>query len=253
MLTIREDKSKTKREQIISRIEQRQVERDSPPEHANLAVFASPEYFGSPIISITEIDKYMYESTVIPCGTRRPVGEVGFTSKQIEDGVWCIRGDNHNFFWELNEYGIIYNREWVEPEPLTKDEVDHKELYLPGCDILNQIHEFIRAARGFYQRCKYADNIEIVAELRQVNGQKLKFKSVSSDREDAKIRESTQSEILASVQCLPQTLQEVNEFERVLFGVSDQIVGAFNQQSSQRLWQEKKWEWRRRVAAVCDE
>ena len=245
MFTNLEDKSKTKREQILSRIEQRQIERHPPPDHPNLAVFASPVCLGAPLISVAKIEKYTRQIGYDNHGEFRP--------RRVNGGV-CFRGkDGHNVFWELNEYGIVYQREWVEPEPLTKNEVDHKELYLPGCDILNQIHEFIRAARGFYQRCKYSDNIEIVAGLRQVYGQKLKFKSVSSDREDAKIRESTQSEILASAQCLPQTLQEVNEFERVLFGVSDQIVGAFNQQSSQRLWQEKKWEWRRRVAAACDE
>lgn len=254
MFTKLEDESRKKGEQILSRIEQRQVERQPPPEIPNLSVFASPVCYSSPIISVVEIDKYMDESTVIPCGTRHPVGEVGFTSKQVEGGVWCIREDNHNFFWELNEYGIIYNREWVTPEPLTKNEVDSTELYLPSHDILTQIFNFIRAARSFYQRCSNTDNIKIVTQLRRVYGQKLKFKDCAWDRADSEIRVSYKSKISAATQCLPQDLQKANEFRKVLFGLSDKLVREFNQRkSNQQLWREMKQEWQQKVANVCDD
>ena len=248
------DQSQKIRGQILNRIEQHQVVEHAPPKIPNLAVFASPVRLQYPIISIAKIDHYMFESTVIPCGTKQSVGNVSFTSKQVEGGVWCKRQDNHNYFWELNEYGIIYNREWVTPETLTENKVDPTELYLPSHDILTQITNFIRAARSFYQSCSHADNIKIVAQLRQAHRQKLKFKAVESDRADADIRVSYKTKISAVARCLPQDLWRANEFERVLFGVSDQLVAAFNQQQSdQQLWWEMKHEWQPGIVRVCDE
>ena len=238
-----------RKEEILRRIEHRQVERHPSPEMPNLAVFASVVYPHAPIISMGDIDKYMLESRVIPYRYG-----VEFGIKQVEGGVCYMGKHSHNCFWELNECGIIYHRKWVKPEPLTQNEDKQKELYLASRDILTQIHHLIFAAREFYRRCQYSDNVEIVAQLRQVHGQRLKFKDILNDwdREDARIRESKQSEISASIQCLPQNLQKADEYERVLFGVSDELVGSFNrQESNQQLWWEQMQEWKIAVAGVC--
>ena len=252
MCTKTDGKPQKTTEQIVNRIEKRQLDLHFQLDKPHLVVFASPLCFGTRLISVDAIDKYMFESKVIPCGTRHHVGKRSFTSKKVEEGVWCIREDNLNFFWELNEYGIIYNREWVIPETLTKNEGDSTELYLPSHDILTQICNFIRAAIGFYQRCRNADNIKIKVQLRQVYGQKLKFKDLEFDRADATIRRSSKSKISATMQCLPHNLKESVEFEKVLFRLADRLVQEFNQQqSSQELWREMKGKWR--VQSVCDE
>ena len=141
----------------------------------------------------------------------------------------------------------------MTPEPLTENEVNSTELYLPSHDILTQLFNFIRAARSFYQRCSNADNIKIEAQLRQVNGRKLKFKDYDWDRADSEIRVSYKPKISAATQCLTRNLQIADAFADVLFGLSGQLVKGFNQKSSQHLWSELKEDWRQGIANLCRE
>ena len=155
----------------------------------------------------------------------------------------------HNVFWELNEYGIIYHRKWLLPTPknnTTLQNEDEGEKYLDDVHIIRQISWFIYEARDFYQRCQYSGNIEVVAKLRQVYGQSLKF--THADDFVPETRLSVESEISASAQCLPRSLQKADEYTKLLFRLVDKLFWGLNVYPNES-WKQR---WQKYVAERCE-
>ena len=137
-----------------------------------------------------------------------------------------------NSLWELNEYGIIYHRQWMIPGPLGNDgtnwnEYNQEENYLNADYIIQTVCVLIYEAMKFYDKCQYRGNIEFVAQTRQVYGYKMLMSNVPVIL-DPRLQVSVEPEISACAQCVPRSLQKAEEYTRVLFELIDRMFWAFN-------------------------
>lgn len=231
---------------ILNRIDRRQVAQRSSPEHPNLALYSHPIFPYRPVISTAEIHEHMYRAVGIP----HRLGDPEFGTRKVSGGVCYMGIEVHNEFWELNEYGIIYNRKWVTPQTPNNNSIeDEGKRYLAGRDIIAQIHRFIYEARGFYQNCEYSGDIEIVAHLRQVYGEKVRFKDDYGFTDPGTEPASVESEISVSAQCLPRNLQKSDEYAELLFELVDKLFWGLN------LYHSDSWKqsWRKIVEKDCKE
>ena len=219
MLKRREDSHSVSR-QILKRIEER-AESSFRIDDPNLTVIFRPVFPYRPVISGAEIYEYVREERSIPFNDSASE----FGTRRVQGGVCFMGRIGRSFYWELNEYGMLYHRwalsrgPWQESNT-SRNEDSSEEEYLTFGELARVIGEFVPLAQSFYQKCLYSGNIEIIAQLRQVCGEKLKY----ADRqhpEEIQRQESVESEILASTQCRPQDLVKAEK----LISVVDELVG----------------------------
>lgn len=209
MFKRREDSQAVTR-QILDQIEKR-VETFSEMSASNVAlnvpnitVIAKPVFPYRPVISREDILQLQRSWRRVTGGT--------YTLSEYEPGDYC----------ELNEYGIVYQRTKLEPQASGPG----AEQYLNFSVFLDRICDCMSLAKSFYDKCEYIGNIEFTVRLREVFGKKL----ANSNELGGQIGplECSDSEILASIQCLPRDLANSERLIEILEGLASDILWAFN-------------------------
>ena len=247
LLKRREEPQRISR-RILDRIEERVRVNSysSQLERPNLAIFARPVFPYRPIIAPPEIYEYMVLHPSIPSTARN----IDLSTKRVTGGACHVSIGDWLHFWELNEHGTIYYREGMHRKRMLSDylrRVDDNlgEEYLSDEEIASKVYTFIGVAADFFTKCEYSGNVEVTARLEQVRGEKLLF---SKDVHPAAVerRQSEESEIVVSTQCLPRDLRTAKEYSRVLIELLNQLYWVFNVGDNERTWREK---WREYVKA----
>ena len=245
LLKRREEPQRISR-RILDRIEERVRVNSysSQLERPNLAIFARPVFPYRPIIAPSEIYEYMVLHPSIPSTARN----IDLSTKKVTGGAFHVAKGDWLCFWELNEHGIIYCREGLHRTRMhrdysPRDDDNLGEEYLPDEEIGSKVYKFIGVAADFFTKCEYSGNVEVTARLEQVRGEKLLF---SKDLHSAAVerRQSAESEILASTQCLPRDLRTAKEYSRVLIELLNQLYWVFNVGDNEWKWRD---EWRKYV------
>ena len=245
LLKRREEPQRISR-RILDRIEERVRVNSysSQLERPNLAIFARPVFPYRPIIAPPEIYEYMVLHPSIPSTARN----IDLSTKKVTGGACHVAKGDWLCFWELNEHGIIYCREGLHRKRMlrnysTRDDDNLGEEYLSDEDIAWKIYKFIGVAAWFFTKCEYSGNVQVTARLEQVRGEKLLF---SKDLQPAAVerRQSAESEILASTQCLPRDLRTAKEYSRVLIELLNQLYWVFNVGDNEWTWRDG---WRKYV------
>lgn len=223
MLKRRED-SQTVTRQISERIEAR-IKSLFRVIWPSITVTAHPVFPYRPIISTGNL----YEFT-------RKTGDLYYQNTSRVAGGWIAfardRVIDPYAYWELNEYGIVYQREELRKidGPLAEEE--------EWCDFwqfVRAIGKLIKVATSFYKECGYLGNVEITVQLRQVFDAKLLFYKTYRDALNAYIKSDEKerqrcldSQVLASVQSLPQDLVDQEKFIDAVDELTDPLLWAFN-------------------------
>ena len=234
----RRDESQKISQQILKRIEGH-TDSYPPPVQPILTIYAHPVFPYRPIISNSEIYTYMSNSCMIPT----KIGDPEFGTRKVSGGVCFMGKEVHNVFWELNEYGIIYNRGWVLPRE------DGGQRYFDGDNIIKRIFCLIYEASEFYKKCQYVGNVEFVVALQQIGGGNVRLKDDAGFTDSGREPASVESEISVSAQCLPRNLQKCDEYEKLLAELVDKLFWGLNMDDTVS-WKPR---WRQRIEKYCDE
>ena len=203
--------------QILKRIEERTNALCATNE-PNLTVIVKPTFFHRPLISTTEI----YEIARIDLA---PIVEES-TLKRVAGGTcFLIGGEKPYNCLELNDHGIVYYRQDVQFG------VEEKHIFLSR--IAWAIGFAIKYARSLYKKCEFLGELEITAQLREVFGEKLRFHE-SQRHHEWRRQQSLDSEIPASIQCLPRDLVEKEKNIDLVDDLAGQLLWAFNIDSPEK-------------------
>ena len=247
LLKRREEPQRISRK-ILDRIEERVRVNSygSQLQRPNLAIFAPPVFPYRPIIAPPEIHEFMVSNLSIPSTARN----IDLSTKRVTGGACHVSIGDWLRFWELNEHGIIYCREGLHRKRMLSDYLRRVDDNLGEEDLSDEgialkVYGFIDVAADFFTKCEYSGNVEVTARLEQVRGEKLLF---YKDLHPAAVerRQSEESEIVASTQCLPRDLRTAKEYSRVLIELLNQLYWVFNVGDNERTWREK---WREYVKA----
>lgn len=202
----------------------------------HLELIACPVRLSNPIISSSDI--YEYVKALPGFVTYEYEGDFGF--KEVVGGV-CFIG-KFALYEEINEYGILYRTENFDLRHTNNPA--SQEQYLSGDDIASEINTFISKINSFYEKTPYSDAIKIFALLQQVYDVKLGIGDTYMEHLPPHFvhESSIKSQVSASIQCLPQSLLKRDDYERVLFGLLNQLFEPFKVPNSG--WQQS---WRKRI------
>ena len=227
---------------ILDRIEERVLNHCSHLELPNLELIARPVFPYRPLISPSEIYEFMSVHTLVPFAEAD--NDIG--TRNVAGGVCFMGARSRLTYWELNEYGIIYERETLSREPWRNNGRSGNEsrgtrMHLNADDIASRVFDFLWLAKDFFEKCEYSGNIEITIRMREVDKETLKFKP---DRHPGILeeRKSVESEVSASNQCLPHDLNKVDANTKILIGLLGQLFWAFNVRENEGQW----WDERRK-------
>ena len=240
----RRDDSQARTRQILKQIEERiessldtdsqDFDTNSPyldTNFPNLTVIAHPIFPYRPLISTGDIYEFSKDNRFLRWNHQsdsmsRVAG--GFFTRTLAR----IDGASRTYR-ELNEYGIVYQRFVLRQIP---HQWPDEEQYLMPNQFVGKIGELIQLAQSFYKKCEYSGNIEITAQLRRVFGENLMLKT-NQFPVYIKQQRSFDSEILASIQCLPHELVKAEKFVGVVNELAGQLLWAFNVDEHE--WSEK--------------
>ena len=176
-------------------------------------------------------------------------GNIDLSTKRVTGGTCYVAIGDWLCIWELNEHGVIYCREGLHRKRMLRDNSPRDddnlgEEYLSDEEIASKVYTFIGVAADFFTKCEYSGNVEVTARLEQVRGEKLLF---YKDLHPAAVerRQSEESEIVASTQCLPRDLRTAKEYSRVLIELLNQLYWVFNVGDNEWKWRDA---WRKYVA-----
>ena len=232
MLKRREDSQTTAR-QILDRTEER-IKSLFCTNEPNLTAIARPVFPDRPVIATADIYDFASKNGLVWNNySSRVAGGFFVSTIRDNDSNFALR--NSYVCWELNEYGIVYHRIKLEKRTST---FAHRgtEEHLDFRQIVSTIGELIQKAQSFYKKCEYSGNIEITAQLRRVFGENLMLKT-NQFPVYIKQQRSFDSEILASIQCLPHELVKAEKFISVVDELSGPLLWAFNVDEHE--WSEK--------------
>ena len=231
--------------QILERIEERVRNHCSHLDAPNLELIARPVFPYRPVITAPEIHEYMVLDPAIPTTDRN----IDLMTRRVTGGVRHVDDRNGFSYTEWNEYGIFYRREilswkpWLDYNTSSNSPVDTGN-YLDADDIAASIFKHIGTSKYFLQRCKYFGNIEISVRIFHIYRRKLKF-PYDQHPIDTVERESAESEVAASIQCLPRDLIKADSYAEILMGLLADLFWVFNVCENQDQW--RSW-WRKYVA-----
>ena len=167
---------------------------------------------------------------------RRKTGDLYYQNTSRAAGGWIAfardRVIDPYAYWELNEYGIVYQREELRKidGPLAEEE--------EWCDFwqfVRAIGKLIKVATSFYKECGYLGNVEITVQLQRVFREKLLFYKTYYDAlggfiayDEREKQKCLDSEVLASTQRLPQDLVDREKFIDTVDELTDPLLWAFN-------------------------
>ena len=241
LLKRREEPQRISR-RILDRIEERVRNHCSHLELPNLELLAQPVFPYRPLISPSEIYEFMDPHTLVPFA----VADSNFGRRNVTGGV-CFMGDRSRLtYWELNEYGIIYRRETLSREPWRNrvnigNESSRAGKHLDADDVALRVFQFLWFTKDFFQKCEYFGNIEITIRMREIDKETLKFKT---DHHPGILeeRQSVESEVAASDQCLPHDLNKAEAYTKIFIGLLTQLFWVFNVRENEGQWWDK---WRK--------
>ena len=241
----RRDNSRVVTRQILDRIEERiESSSDTNPQDLdtnspyldtnlpNLTVIAHPVFPYRPLISTGDIYEFSSNNRFLR-GSYSSDSMSRVTGGFFTRTLARIDGASRTYR-ELNEYGIVYQRFVLRKVPLQEN--PNEGQYLMPDQFIGKIGELIHVAQSFYKKCEYSGNIEITAQLRRVFGENLMLKT-NQFPVYIKQQRSFDSEILASIQCLPHELVKAEKFISVVDELSGPLLWAFNVDEHE--WSEK--------------
>ena len=214
MFKRRED-SQENAKQILDRIEER-AKRFSIQDKPSLTVIAQPLYPYRPVITTSEI----YEL----------LERVSFPPRKVAGGVANVR--NHDIFFELNEYGIVYHRKVLSEHQQTNRHHEFTGVALDYYDFIRTIRILIYQAKRLYEKCEYVGNIEVSAKLQNVIGTQLYepasnyIKRFTEHIPDGPVCSDT--EVYASTQCMPRDFNNTDNLIDIVEELIHQLIWAFN-------------------------
>ena len=219
----RREKPQITTQQIIDRTEER-IESFFITDDPSITVIARPVYPHRPIISTGDIYEFAREEGLYWRYSSRVVG--GWVASTIRDSKSYA-------YWELNEYGIVYHRHDLEKIELypNRDEAE----YLDFRRFVWEIGRTIKTATCFYKKCGYLGDVDITVQLRRVFDEKLLFyrfysnilsRSIKTD--EIEKQQCFDSQVLVSIQCLPQDLVDRKQFIGTVDQLTDPLLWAFN-------------------------
>lgn len=244
MLKRREEPQRISR-QILDRIEERVRKYSSQLGKPNLEIVARPVFPYRPIVSPSKIFEFIDIHAFIPTNP----SESNFGRRNVAGGACFMGNKGHSSYWELNEYGIVYERAalslvpWRNPGGIGNESRATRH-HLDADGIGAAVFNFIWLAKDFFQACKYLGNIEITVRLREIDDETLKF---TTDRHPGILeeRKSLEPEVSASDQCLPHHLGKADAYEKILIGLLQELFWVFNVRDNEGQWQDR---WRDYVA-----
>ena len=210
MLKRRED-SQAFAQQILNRIEERISNANlftkrvghagySSGIFPDFTVIARPVFPYRPLISASKI----YESHRGPLSPPR----------RVTGGHFCY---DEREYWELNEYGIVYNRVVLF---IPRDQGIEYRVFL------YHINELIQHANKLYEDCKYQGNVEVTAHLQNILRRELTNTEITQNIRAEPM--SFDSEVRASKQCLARDLTDEKEQKDLVEELTCQLLWAFN-------------------------
>ena len=221
---------------ILDRIEERVLNHCSHLELPNLELIARPVFPYRPLISPSEIYEFMDVSPLIPFAE----ADSNVGRRNVTGGVCFMGARSRLTYWELNEYGIIYERETLSREPWRNygrsgNESRGTRMHLNADGIASRVFDFLWLAKDFFQKCEYFGNIEITIRMRDVDKETLKFKT---DRHPGILeeRQSVESEVAASDQCLSHDLNKAEAYTKIFIGLLGQLFWVFNVREDEGEW-----------------
>ena len=224
------DKSRENGNEIENRIEKRVTSRWSLP-NPNISVVARPVFPNRRLISPAQIYEYIMQEDR-NSRSRFPFleGDSDSGTRQVTGGVCYIGDKSRLWYHELNEHGIVYYANELHKsqfEAFHGPEDDEENRYLKLRDLVREISILILIAKDFYTKCEYLGEIEVVAQLRNVRGEKLLF---DGDRHLSSIqrRESLEPEIAALTECSAPDLIQFEESANIIVELMEQLAWGFN-------------------------
>ena len=234
----RRDDSRVVTRQILDRIEER-IESSSDTDSQdldtnspNLTVIAHPVFPYRPLISTGDIYEFSSNNRFLR-GSYSSDSMSRVTGGFFTRTLARIDGASRTYR-ELNEYGIVYQRFVLRKVPLQEN--PNEGQYLMPDQFIGKIGELIHVAQSFYNKCQYSGNIEVTAQLRRVLGENLML-DTNQFPLAIKQQQSFDSEISASIQCLPHELVKAEKFISVVDELSGPLLWAFNVDEHE--WSEK--------------
>ena len=151
---------------ILDRIEERVTNHCSHLDMPNLELIARPVFPYRPMTSPSKVYEFMDMHTLIPFAE----GDSNFGRRNVTGGVCIIGSKGRLTYWELNEYGIIYERESLSRVPWGNrggfgNESSRAGKHLIADDIALRVFSFLWLAKDFHLKCEYYGNIVLVNEM----------------------------------------------------------------------------------------
>ena len=201
----------------INRIEKRLRQADENAEghldlkQPNIRVITHPEPFDNCLISTADISKFAEQELK------------GLGLSTIEGGVFAITRESE--YWELDEYGSVYYRRKLRMDKGDETDVEH----LSAQQVAKEIVTLINTATSFYEKCEYNGNIDVIATLCEVLGEKMGYMRYIhwAHSEDVRRHECEESCVACSVPCHPQDLTDKEYLTNTLYKLTDPLFKAF--------------------------
>ena len=212
---------------IIAQMEEKSETRLRSTE-SNLTVTICPALTHRPLISTSDIYEFMKKDSTIPFND----SAIEFGTRKVKGGVCFMGIPDASFYWELNEYGVIYHRfvlnRTSKGESFAFDTNEGiEEEYLSFKLFVRDLAKLIPVAQSFYEKSGYSDEIKFVAQMRQIYGEKLMYDDFQYPEEIHR-QESIESSVSASAQCLPRELANAADFISVVDELTKQLIWVFN-------------------------
>ena len=118
-----------------------------------------------------------------------------------------------------------------------------REITLTLTALRQEFSTSFRLQRFFFHKCECFGNIEVTIRMRDVDKETLKFKT---DRHPGILeeRQSVESEVAVSDQCLPHNLNKAEAYAKILRGLLSQLFWVFDVRENEGQW----WDaWRKYV------
>ena len=217
MLKRRKD-SQTVTQQILDRTEKR-ADRAISLLGSTLTVIVRPVFPYQPLISTGDIYNFATENELAGNYSSRVAGGVA-------GGIAppTMLASDSGYYWELNEYGIVYEK--IVLGRIDSRTKDHNGRFLVGLhflDLVQQIRKLINRAQSFYKKSEYFGQVEVTAQLKQIDGLTLMY-SEHEYLEEIGSRRSIDSEISASTQFLPRDLEKKEKFIETVNELAGQLL-----------------------------
>ena len=136
-------------------------------------------------------------------------------------------------YWELNEYGLVYHSQHLDK--IDRYSNSHEAKYLDFRRFVWEIGRTIKKATSLYKKSGYLGNVDVTVQLRWVFDETLLFykfysgilrEHIKSD--DIEKQQCLDSQVLVSLQCLPQDLIDRNKFIDTVDELTNPLLWAFN-------------------------